>query len=125
MILGVQDIYYYVESMDRGVRFYRDILGLRLVEQSDHWSALEIGGVRVGLHWTGGGPVPSMPRDAHGARAGGTLTLRVDDVDREVARLRAAGTKILGETSRNPWGSLAAIEDPDGNILKLMQPPRG
>jgi predicted enzyme related to lactoylglutathione lyase len=117
-------MYYYVQDMERGVRFYRDVLGLRVTEQSDHWSALEIGGVRVGLHWTGGEPVPAVPRDPHGAKAGGTLTLRVDDVDREVARLRTAGTKILGEPAHNSWGSLASIEDPDGNVLKLMQPPR-
>jgi len=124
MILGVQDIYYYVQDMVRALRFYRDTLSLRVTSESDHWTALDVGGVKVGLHETDGGrPVPPVPRDAGGAKAGGTLTLRVADIRAEVARLRAAGVKFLGEIYDADWGSSVAFEDPDGNVLKLMQPP--
>jgi catechol 2,3-dioxygenase-like lactoylglutathione lyase family enzyme len=124
MILGVQDIYYYVQDMGRALRFYRDTLSLRVTEEDEHWSALDVGGVRVGLHGTDEGrPVPPVPKDAGGTQAGGTLTLRVADIRAEVARLRAAGVKFLGEIYNADWGSTVAFEDPDGNVLKLMQPP--
>ena len=123
MILGVQDVYFYVQDMQRALHFYRNTLGLRVTEENEHWSALDVGGVRVGLHGTGGKPVPLVPRDAHGAKAGGTLTLRVGDIRAEVARLRRAGVKFLGEVVDEPWGSIVAFEDSDGNVLKLMQPP--
>ena len=123
MIVGVQDVYFYVQDMRRALAFYRDILGLRVTEEDEHWSALDVGGVRVGLHGTDGKPVPPVPRDAHGAKSGGTLTLRVADMRAEVTRLRRAGVKFLGEVVDEPWGSIVAFEDPDGNVLKLMQPP--
>ncbi|MGH2349706.1 MAG: VOC family protein [bacterium] len=124
MIDGVQDVYYNVRDMAAALRFYRDILGLRVVEESEHWSALDVGGVRVGLHGTGGEPVPTVPRSAGGAKAGATLTLRVTDIHAEVARLKGAGVPVLGDVSTAEWGSTAALEDPDGNVLKLMQPAR-
>ncbi len=124
MIDGVQDVYYNVRDMRRALRFYGDVLGLRIVEQSEHWSALDAGGVRLGLHGTGGGPVPPIPRDAGGARAGATLTFRVDDLAAEVQRLKQAGVRFLGEIVTAEWGSVIAFEDPDGNVLKLMQPAR-
>jgi predicted enzyme related to lactoylglutathione lyase len=51
------------------------------------------------------------------------VTLEVDDLSAEVERLQRAGVQFLGPPSHNPWGSLAVFQDPDGNILKLMQPP--
>jgi predicted enzyme related to lactoylglutathione lyase len=123
MITGVRDVYYNVQDMNRAVGFYRDVLGVRVVDESPHWASLDIGGVRVGLHWTGGGPVPRIPRDEHGAHAGATVTLEVRDVDAVAAAMKARGVNVLGPVTHNPWGSLAVFEDPDGNVLKLMQPP--
>jgi predicted enzyme related to lactoylglutathione lyase len=122
LFLGVQDIYYNVRDMKRAVAFYRDVLGCSVVDESPYWSSLQLGGVRLGLHWTGGGPVPATPRDAHGAHAGGTLTLRVSDVDAAAAHLTASGTRLLGPIMREAWGQLLTFEDPDGNVLKLMKP---
>lgn len=122
MITGVQDVYYNVSDMDRAVRFYGTTLGLRVLEISEYWTSLDVSGTRVGLHGTGGLPVPEVPRDSHGAHAGATLTLRVDDIDAVVARLREDEVAFLGEVVRNPWGATVAFVDPDGNVLKLMQP---
>ncbi len=122
MIVGVQDVYYFVQDMPRALRFYRDALGLRVTAESDHWATLDVGGVRVGLHATDGRPVPPVPRDEGGAMAGGTLTLRVDDIRATVARLQAAGVKFLAPIYDASWGSVVAFEDPDGNVLKLMRP---
>jgi catechol 2,3-dioxygenase-like lactoylglutathione lyase family enzyme len=124
MIIGVQDVYYNVQDMARARAFYCDLLGLPLVDQNPHWASLNVGGVRVGLHWTGGPPVPPTPHDEHGAHAGATLTLKVDNLRDEVERLTRGGVHFLGSLSENPWGSLAVFLDPDGNVIKLMQPPR-
>jgi catechol-2,3-dioxygenase len=123
MIVGVQDVYYNVADMQRAVRFYTEVLGLELVESSSHWTSLSAGGVRVGLHWSGGSSVPITPRDAHGAYCGATLTLRTDDLAQDRRRLEAAGAPILGEQDA-PWGQLLVFEDPDRNVLKLMKAKR-
>lgn len=122
MLVGVQDVYYNVQDMERAVAFYRDVLGMRVVDCNPWWSSLEFFGTRIGLHGTGNAPVPPVPRDAHGALAGATLTLRSTDLDADVAYLKRNGVAVLG-TRDNDWGRLALFTDPEGNLLKLMQPP--
>ena len=121
MILGIQDVYYNVQDMDRAVRFYRDVLGLTVLATNPYWTSLDVGGQRFGLHWSEGGPIPPVPRDDHGAHAGATVTFKVADVAAAHAKLTAAGVKFLSGVTKNPWGTLAVFEDPDGNVLKLMQ----
>jgi catechol 2,3-dioxygenase-like lactoylglutathione lyase family enzyme len=122
VIVGVQDVHYYVADMPRAVAFYRDVLGMQVLDTNDWWTSLECFGARIGLHWTGGGAVPPVATDEHGARHGATLTLRSTDLDADLAYLARCGVHALGR-SDNPWGRIAAIRDPDGNVLKLMQPP--
>src|ERR1044071_10144135 len=42
----------YVSNMDRAVRFYSEVLGLRLAYRfGDHWASVEVGkGLTIGLH---------------------------------------------------------------------------
>lgn len=121
MITGIQDVYYNVQDMDRALRFYRDVLGLRVVDTHPYWTSLDVGGARMGLHWTEGVPVPAVPRDDHGAHAGGVVTFKVADIAKAHDSLKEGGVKFLSGVTRNPWGALAVFEDPDGNVLKLMQ----
>jgi len=125
VITGVNDVYYNVEDMGRAIAFYRDVLGLRVIDQNEYWTSLDVGGVRIGLHWTEGGKIPYVARDDHGPHAGACLTLRVSDIRSTVNHLRARGVRFLGDVADAPWGSLATFEDSEGNVLKLMQPPGG
>ncbi|MDZ7653397.1 MAG: VOC family protein [Burkholderiaceae bacterium] len=122
MLSGVQDVHYCVRDMQRAVAFYRDVLGMRVLDSNDWWTSLEFFGARIGLHWTGGAAVPPVLHDERGARHGATLTLRSTDLDADLGYLQKMGCPLLGR-SDNPWGRLAALTDPDGNVLKLMQPP--
>jgi len=75
------------------------------------------------LHGNDGATVPPIPQDAHGASCGATLTLRSTDIETDVEYLRKNGVPIV-RRSDNDWGRLAVFRDPDGNLLKLMQPAR-
>lgn len=121
MITKVQDVYYNVQDMNRAVRFYSEVLGLKIIETSEWWSSLELAGMSIGLHGNDGDPVPHVPRDGHGAHAGATLTLSTNNIGEDAKKLKAVGTKILGELDE-PWGKLVVFEDTEGNVLKLMQP---
>lgn len=121
MIKGVKDVYYNVSNMDKAVNFYRDVLGMKLIVSSPYWSALEIGGVHIGLHWSEGERVPAISFDEHGARSGATLTLFSDDIAEDTRWLVTHGVEIVGQLDEE-WGKLTVFQDPDGNILKLMQP---
>jgi catechol-2,3-dioxygenase len=121
MIVGVQDVYYNVRNMDLAVNFYSAALGMTCKHKDQWWSALDCGGVTIGLHWSENQPVPAVPKDAHGAHAGATLTLRSTDVSADRKKLEEHGAKILGEADQ-PWGHMLIFEDLDGNVLKLMRP---
>ncbi|TNE91332.1 MAG: VOC family protein [Deltaproteobacteria bacterium] len=123
MITGLRDVYVNVADMDRAVAFYVGVLGLTLVEHSEWWSTLDCGGMRFGLHGTGGSAVPPLPHDDHGPHAGAVLTFQTDDAHAEAARLQKAGATLLSAVVPQPWGTLFTFADPDGNVHKCMQPP--
>lgn len=124
MITGVQDVYYNVENMERAVAFYRDVLGMRVLDSNPWWTSLECFGARIGLHGNEGRPLVSTPRDPHGAstgaHTGATLTLRSTDLDADIEYLGRNGVAIVS-TSNSPWGRIAVFLDTEGNALKLMQ----
>ena len=97
MINGVHDIYYNVKDMSRAVKFYSNVLNMKISYESEHWTSMDCCGVMIGLHWTEGVEIPSFPRDSHGAHCGGTLTLSSNDVSSDRKLLENAGAKILGE----------------------------
>lgn len=121
MIGGIQDVYYNVKNMKLAVLFYENVLGFKTVHGDEHWTSLEKGGFNLGLHWTEGEDVPSIPKDSHGAYAGATVTLKSTDIAEDRKLLEANNCNILGETDA-PWGHMLIFEDPDGNVLKLMKP---
>jgi predicted enzyme related to lactoylglutathione lyase len=45
--------------------------------------------------------------------------LETDDLDGDVARLRAGGVRI-GEIESQPWGRFVTFDDPDGNGIVLQ-----
>lgn len=119
MITGIQDIYYNTTDRERAVRFYTEALGMKCVQNDPYWVAFDCCGLRFGLH-----PeehFERVRRDPHGAHGQATLTLRSNDIAGDRARIEQAGGKILGEADQ-PWGHMLVFEDPDGNVLKLMNP---
>lgn len=50
------------------------------------------------------------------------IHLIVDDIEHEVARLRAEGVSFRNEIVRGPGGSQVLLEDSSGNVVELFQP---
>jgi catechol 2,3-dioxygenase-like lactoylglutathione lyase family enzyme len=50
------------------------------------------------------------------------MHLIVDDINAEVARLRAAGLTFRNDIVNGPGGSQILLEDPSGNVIELFQP---
>lgn len=124
MILGIQDVYYNVQDMDKAINFYTEALGLKLKVKDPWWSSLDCNGITIGLHWSENQPIPAVPKDNHGPHAGGTLTLKSDNIQADRIKLEKCGGTILSE-SKQPWGHILVFLDPDGNMLKLMHPATG
>ena len=112
----------YVSDMNRAVKFYTEVLDLKLVNRyGDDWTTVTAGSsLTIGLH-----PM-SMKSPAPGKKGGIMLGLEIDEpVDQAVERLKARDVKFVGETQRTGEGNFAHLEDPDGNELYLWETKRG
>jgi predicted enzyme related to lactoylglutathione lyase len=105
-----------VRDLNRGIAFYRDVLGFKLLYQMDEmgWCELEteVPGVNVGL---------SQVEEA-GGKGGATLTFGVADIERSRSQLEAKGISFDGPTQViEGMVKLATFYDPDGNALMFYQ----
>jgi predicted enzyme related to lactoylglutathione lyase len=110
----VDYVYYWTTDMDRAVKFYSEVLGLRLARRDgSEWAEFEVGNVRFALH----GAVEGSPTEA-----GGTVVFRVDDLDRARADLEARGA-VFEENAGEIQGyaRFASLRDPDGNRVDIIE----
>jgi predicted enzyme related to lactoylglutathione lyase len=120
MLTGIQDVHYAVADLQRATAFYRDILGMKVVQLETGWASMEFFGARIGLLST---PALDAAAQEPAATAGNAVvTLRSTDIDADVEYLARCGVRIV-ERADFPWGRLAAFLDSEGNMVKLMQPP--
>ena len=111
---NVSTVVVYVDDLERMTRFYRDTLGLRVEQETEHYVELRAaGGADVALH---SGRADRV-RDRHWF-----LEFRVDDIEAAVRALRQRGVEV-SEVAERPWGKEAGFSDPEGNRLELEQLP--
>ena len=120
-----------VEDYDDAIRFFVDILGFELVEDSPaqtndgrpkRWVVVRPPGASTGLLLAraDGERQASAVGDQFAGRVG--LFLRVDDFGAAHARMRAAGVEFLGEPREEPYGTVAVFVDVSGNRWDLLGP---
>ena len=114
---------YSVRDLERAKDFYGNVLGLEV--------SMEEAG--LALRVAGRNPVFVYPKDNHEPATYTVLNFPVDDIDKAVDDLVAAGVTFehYGEgfgqdekgISRDPRGptGIAWFKDPDGNILSVIQ----
>ena len=107
-------VYLYVSDMERSLRFYRDLLGLRLEGDND-WQEAALHETRFALH---------RAHEGTGQLSAGTIhvNFEVADLNEAVERLAAAGVTVE-PAMRDEWGASAKVVDPDGYELYLFEPP--
>lgn len=100
------------QDMPRAVAFYRDVLGLTLSFESEHWSELTFGNAIVALH--GGGT---------GATACTGLSIQVSELDAACQRVAARGGRIVEPPQSRPGEPirLAIVADTEGNEFYLTE----
>jgi predicted enzyme related to lactoylglutathione lyase len=101
--------------MDELASFYEAALGIGPFERDGDRHA----GCRVGAVYFGLDRVDGVDRNAPPAV---TAWFTVDDLDATFRRCVELGATIHSKPERKPWGArLAAVLDPDGNLLGLHQ----
>lgn len=116
-----------VPDYDEAIRFYVDVVGFRLIqdehqpEQDKRWVLVQPsgGGASILLARASN----DLQRAAIGNQTGGRvfLFLDTDDLDADLARLRAADVRITREPIAADYGRVAVFADPWGNLWDLIQ----
>lgn len=105
-----------VQSLDKAVSWYQDVLGFTLVFRVDEAGWAEVAsparGVSIGLQ---------QGEPAHGG-GGTTPVFGVEDIDAARAELEQKNVRFEGDTIELPgMVKLATFFDPDGNSYMLAQ----
>ncbi len=105
----------FVTDLPRAVEFYRDALRLPLAQEGSFGAEFLDGPTHIGVH-------PAVHADAKklvGRHTG--ITLFVADLLHYCGDLHARGIRFITEPTQQPWGIMAMVADPDGNILALWE----
>lgn len=116
---------YLVDDVDAAVAFYTKFLGFRVLNQFPPFADVVRGKLRLllsGPESSAGRPMPDGARPGPGGW--NRIHLIVDDVEAEVARLRAAGASLRNDIVEGPGGKQILLNDPAGNVVELFEPAR-
>src|SRR5579864_8307214 len=114
---------YMVDDVGRAVAFYTTFLGFEVLTNFPAFADVKQGNLRLLLSGPASSAGRSMP-DGRKPGPGGwnRIHLLVDDIDAEVARLRAAGVSFRSEVISGVGGKQIVLDDPSGNPIELFQP---
>jgi len=119
----------YVDDVARSVRFYADVLALRLLGEAERVATFDAGSATILLLFRRGGSIAGVATDGgmippHDG-AGPThiaFAISVADLDAWRTRLGSLGVAIESEVSWPRGGRSLYLRDPDGHSVELATP---
>lgn len=116
---------YQVRAVEPSIAFYTEQLGFKLDQRTGPFAAVSRGNLRLILSGPGTSGARPMP-DGRPQEPGGwnRIVLYVEDLQSQIDRLRQKGVRFRNEVEVGPGGSQILVEDPDGNLVELHQPPQ-
>ena len=134
MPVRVEHVALIVDDYDVAIRFFVEVLGFELVEDSPsltndgrmkRWVVVRPPGARTGLLLAraDGERQARAVGDQFAGRVG--LFLRVDDFEASYERMREAGVEFVTEPRAEAYGRVAVFVDVSGNRWDLLGPRPG
>jgi len=112
MTFHFDSVFYYVSDLDEAIRFYRDVLGFKLVSR-DVVARFDLDGVLFEL-------APSGAKTKLPHQGNARLCLRVDNMEDALHELRSKAVHTSYAVQKK-GGVLGSFQDPDGNEICLWQ----
>jgi catechol 2,3-dioxygenase-like lactoylglutathione lyase family enzyme len=118
------NVRYMVDDVDQSIDFYTRNLGFEvLTSAAPAFADVKRGKLRLLLSGASSSAGRPMPDGAQPSPGGwNRIHLVVDDIDAEVARLRAAGAAFRNDVVHGPGGKQILLQDPSGNLVELFEP---
>lgn len=98
-------------------RFYRELLSLKVANESEHWIEFDTGETRLALHSSRDAEGLPLHPDQHVSFA-----LHRDDFDAWTQELRGRGVRFAAAPVEEELGVIAEVEDADGWCVVLHGP---
>lgn len=125
-MLSIDELHVYASDISAALRFYADGMGLELIESelgAAGYALLEPPGGGALLRIFGG----SAPREAGAApqpgRVGLAFSVSTSDFENVLSRALSNGGRQLDQIETYADMRVAALVDPDGNVLELVEAP--
>lgn len=112
--LKVSHLWLYVKDTRKSIQFYRDTVGLRIVETFPDGALLNAGEILIGVH--------REEVDRRSLPGGTSIILQTKNIHKDYDLLRQRGVLFLTQIEKKPYGLIASFKDPDGYLLELWQP---
>jgi catechol 2,3-dioxygenase-like lactoylglutathione lyase family enzyme len=126
--MATVSVRYIVDDVDAAIAFYNRHLGFHVeLHPGPGFAMLSRGDLRLLLSTpTGPGGAAQSMSDGRKPEPGGwnRIQLQIDDLVREVERLREAGAHFRNEIVAGFGGKQILLDDPAGNPIELFEPPR-
>ncbi len=107
----------FVEDIEEELRFYRDVIGLRLLYRTPRFVRFDAT-QGTSLSLIAGGVASAEPKDF---RKGGVVPeVIVDNLELAMRRLAGAGVRHE-DVVRTAWGAFCFFWDPEGNPLQFYE----
>lgn len=112
-------IHYCTQNLDRALKFYRDVLGFKLLVHNEEWVEFEVGGQRLALRLIDPWTSSAEPPNTNGAM----IWLEACPIEKFIANLKDNKVLFINGLHIFSYGKTAIFEDPDGNPIGLYEPP--
>src|SRR6476660_9867593 len=120
----IVSVRYMVSDVEASIAFYTELLGFEvLTSAAPAFADVKRGNLRLllaGPKSSAGRPMPDGATPGPGGW--NRIHFVVDDIDADVARLRAAGATFRNEIVEGPGGKQILLLDPSDNVVELFQP---
>jgi lactoylglutathione lyase len=105
-----------VEDMEKSVTFYRDILGLKIKQESPDWVEF--------VNVSGSAVLALHPKRTKSSGSPNMLVgFSVNDIENVCKELEKKSVKFYKKLTDESFGKHAIIEDPDGHLISIAEIP--
>ena len=123
MIENLSGIIVWTDNLKRLKQFYEQALGLTPHSMREDFIAYKWNSGKEEIRFSIG--LHSRVNERSKDQFRTMINFNVTDINELRSRLKAHGTKFIREPELEHWGGLVAtFEDPDGNIIQMLQQPK-
>jgi lactoylglutathione lyase len=115
---GVVWVGLFVENLEASVSYYKDIVGLPLLNKGDGWAHFDAGNGSL-FEVFSGGKATQEPKKPD--RQSIVFGFQVENLDSAVAELKARGVVFSGDVKTHKTTRWAYFSDPEGNRLEIKE----